>query len=213
LSHDDVQFVQALGLPVSQLAKAIGKSRQAVNRGLRSARSYLKPQDLTRALRFWRSSDADFFAVAKEKVCEFYPEVAKAILDTATFECGPFSPDIPGEYWFVCGDFVAFKGALPSCAQQLETLCDLETAQVKLFLNRGDEEANRWAEKYLENATQVFRCRTVNLQLLPVTLLRIDDQQNVDLFGVSDIGFIPLSRQEAIRLRRVIADLLVKDAA
>jgi hypothetical protein len=214
VSDGDVKFVDALGVPVSQLARALGKSRQAVNRGLRSARDYLKPQDLTKVLQFWRQSDAEFYAVAKDKVCEFYPEIANAILENAAFESAtPFSTDIPGEYWFICGDFVAFKAALPSCAQQLEVLCALESAQVKLFLNKGDNIANRWAEKYRDNATQVFPCKTVNLQLLPVTLLRIDNDENVDLFGVSDAGFTALSRQEAARLRRVIEDSLFKDAA
>ncbi|HEV8695344.1 MAG TPA: hypothetical protein VGQ93_14350, partial [Lysobacter sp.] len=148
MSHGDVEFVEALGVPVSEVAKAIGKSRQAVNRGLRSARDYLKPQDLTKALRFWRNSDAVFFAVAQKKVCEFYPEIASAILGNAAFESdSPFSANIPGEYWFICGDFVAFKSTLVSCAEQLARLCAIETAQVKLFLNNGDKEATRWAEK------------------------------------------------------------------
>jgi len=210
MSERDQKLVQALGIPVAQLATALDKSRQTVTRGIRAEAPYLKPTDLARALETWRTSDAGLYTIAKARICEIYPEVADSILEAARAGGSvTFSTDVPGEYWLLAGDFVGFRNDLPTCAKQVEMLCSLPTAQVKLFVNERDERAaSRLAGKFGRNTTLVIPCRTVDLSMVPTTLLRIDHDDNLDLFGVSDSGFVPLSRHEASRLRLVAEDVL-----
>lgn len=207
----DQALVRSLGVSVAQVAGALDRSRQTVNRGIRSDNEYLKPNDLLKALEAWRRADAGLYAVAKTKICEIYPEIADAILEAAGLGGTiAFSTTVPGEYWLVCGDFVGFRSHLSVCAKQLESLCSLDTAQVKLFVNLRDKvAAQRFVVRFQGEKPQLITCKA-GLDLLPTTLLRMDQEGNIDLFGVSDAGFIPLSRHEATRLRVVIQDTLLK---
>jgi hypothetical protein len=210
----DQTLVQSLGIRVAELASALDKSRQTVNRGIRGHNNYLRPADLIRALEVWRSSNTGLYAVAKSKICELYPEVADSILElTRSSGSVEFSTGLPGEYWMICGDFVGFRNTLPSCAKQIEHLCALKTAQVKIFVNERDYfAAERLASKFQHHDAQAIRCR-FDLRFFPTTLLRMDYDDTIDLFGVSDAGFTPLSRKEATRLRVMIQDVLLRPSA
>ena len=196
-------------MSAAQVAGALSKSRQTVNRGIQSPSDYLKPADLAKALEFWRQSDSHLYSIAKTTICSMYPEFAGAILAAAEGNGSPtFSTTIPGEYWFICGDFVGFRNSLTACSGEIEKLCENEDAQVKLFVSERDKvAASRLSVRFKENNTQIFVCNDPALQVAPSTLLRTDYDDNIDLFGASDAGFIPLSRQEAGRLRFVMQDL------
>jgi hypothetical protein len=212
MSDRDQTLVESLGIPVAQLAIALEKSRQTVNRGIHGAADYLKPADLVKALEVWRASNAPLYAVAKAKICEIYPELAVSILEAARSGSSvAFSVDVPGEYWFICGDFVGFRNSLQVCAKDLETLCALEDAQVKLFINERDYfAAQRLASRFQEYNAHAVLCTNVDLRLFPSTLLRMDYDDNIDLFGVSDQGFTALSRQEATRLRVSVQEFFLQ---
>ncbi len=210
MSARDQNLVAALGVSVAQVADAVGRSRQAVNRGIQKGSNYFGAADLAHALTTWRESDAQLFSVAKAKVCELYPDIKDAVLQALDEGLSTsFSVVAPGEYWFVTGDLMGFKTDLPSCAAQLESLCALPAAQVKIFIGQDDEKAAlRMEAKYRANNTQTVLCKSVNLKFAPSTLLRIDPDNNLDVYGASDAGFTPLSSQEASRLRIAIQNLL-----
>ncbi len=213
MSSRDQELVRSLGIPVAQVAVALERSRQTVNRGLAQERDYLRAIDLSKVLHTWRSSNASLYTLARSKICEIYPEIAEAVLDAASHGGSTaFSVDVPGEYWLISGDLVGFKTNLPACSKQLEKLFRLDTAQVKLFVTERDRiAAQRLARTFSDTGTRAIVCKSVDLQLVPTTLLRIDHSDNMDLFGVSDIGFLALSRQEASRLRLIAQDALYKD--
>jgi hypothetical protein len=58
---------------------------------------------------------------------------------------------------------------------------------------------------------QVIKCTDVDLRMVPTTLLRIDLDGKMDLFGVSDTGFTPLSQREATRMYDVMDEALLAD--
>ena len=72
--------------------------------------------------------------------------------------------------------------------------------------------AQRLANKF-RNGAQAILCEKVDLRLFPSTILQMDHDDNIDLFGASDAGFTPLSRQEAARLRVSVQDFLLKPNA
>lgn len=204
MSGRDQELVQSLGVSVSVVASALNKSRQTVNRGIRAAGDYFKPRDLIQALEFWGKSDSALYSVARTKICEMYPEVAEAIAASADTGPSPFSTEVPGEYWFVTGDFPNFRTNLPVCSDQLEALSGRPDVQIKLIVNKRDfSVAHRFAARF-EKSVEPVLCKNINFQFVPSTLLRIDHLDKMDLFGVSDTGFTPLSRQEAARLRAEI---------
>lgn len=218
MAHRDQQLVSALGIPLARVARAMDKSRQTVNRGVRSASDYFKPADFVRALGFWRSTNPKLFALAKEKVCELYPEVAGAVLEAAEVSNSgiSFSTEVPGEYWFLCGDFLAFRNSLAVCSGELERLCGNQAAYVSLFVSARDRQAvlaaTRLKLRFESDASgriHVVPCTDHNLEGIPSTLLRIQDDGTMELFGVSDHGFVGLSRQEAARLRKFVQENLL----
>jgi hypothetical protein len=215
LSERDKQLVETLGISVRQMAITLKKSRQTVNRGVHAEADYFKLPDLAKALDTWRTSDQSLYAVAKNKICEIYPEITEAVLSAVeNNETTPaFSVDLPAEYWLVCGDFIGFRNSLTVCWKQIEEICQHSDAQLKLFVNKRDlASAQRFALKYRDSGLQVVPCINVDLQLVPTSLLRMDDNDVIALFGVSDNGFIALSRQEASRLRLVIQNTLLPSA-
>jgi hypothetical protein len=214
VSQIDRQLVSALGIPVARVAGALNKSRQTVTRGLHSDGDYFKPSDLAAALTHWRTSDAGLYALAKAKICELYPqEVADAVIRALeAAEPTQFTPDIPGEYWLICGDFFSFRTSSPMCARQLEAVCGLDETQVKVFINKRDmANAQRWCARHGDHHVHLI-VTPVDLLMMPSTLLRIDHDDNIDLFGVSDRGFVGLARHEAARMRVVVEDTLLVGA-
>jgi hypothetical protein len=209
MSKRDGELVRALGLSVAQMAKALGRSRQTVNRGISQQQDYFKPADLAEALGYWRGSKPDLYMLARQKIRDLYPEIAKAVLDaTGAPDALPLSADVPGQYWFITGDFVALRNNLPRCAKQLEELCGHKGSEVTLFVNQRDEvPARRLAARFPKSARMIL-CQ-IDLRLVPSTLLRMDTEDNMDMFGASDSGFIALSRQEAARLRVSVQDILL----
>lgn len=209
MSNLDQKFLQTLGIPVSKVAIALQKSRQTVNRGIQSEKGdFFKPPVLARALGAWRSSDPDLYAIAKETICDLYPEpTQRAVLEALQLnKTAPFAV-MGGEYWLITGDFVGFRDGLRTCVEQLEKLCLLESAQITLFVNATKpaySAANKLKKRFEDGKIQVFPCNDFDLSLVPTMLLRIDEQEKIHLYGVSDHGFVSLSPQEATRLRMVI---------
>jgi hypothetical protein len=212
VSLRDQNLVTELDIPLARVAEAMVKSRQTVTRGVSGSEDYFKVNDLAKALSFWRNSNTELYSRAREAICKIYPDVCEAVKAAADAGNHPlFSLDVVGEYWLICGDFVGFRSNLPSCAKQIELLCQRDDNQISFFVNEHDERsAIRWASQLGERA-QVIRCTTVALGMMPTTLLRIDDADTMDLFGVSDTGFTPLARTEAARMRLVMQDGIQKD--
>jgi hypothetical protein len=214
VSQLDRQLVSALGIPVARVADALNKSRQTVTRGLHSNGTYFKPSDLAAALTHWRASDAGLYALAKAKIFELYPrEVADAVIAALeAAEPAQFTTDVPGEYWFICGDFFSFRTSASMCARQLEAVCGLDETQVKLFINKRDTaNAQRWSARHGDQRVQMI-VTPVDLLMMPSTLLRIDHDDKIELFGVSEKGFVGLARHEAARMRVVVEDTLLVGA-
>lgn len=213
VSNRDKALVESLGLSVAQVAGVLAKSRQTVNRGIRADGDYFKVPDLAKVLGRWRKSDAELYFFAKDNICRIYPELAASILRAIEeSEIEEFSPDVAGEYWFVCGDYIGFRNNLSNCSDQIDILCMSDDSQLKIFVSPRDIlSVQRQIQKYPGKNTQFIPCSKVDLSLIPSTLLRLDMNDNMDLFGASDKGFVPLSRQEAARLRVAIHDLLLRD--
>lgn len=193
------------------MAAAMRRSRQAVNRGVQGEADYFKLPVLARALESWRLTDRELYAVARNKICELYPEAADAIL--AAVEQGDsaptFSTDSEGEYWLVCGDFSGFRSGWPDCSRQIEEICGHENSHLKLFINKRDiTSANRFAKKH--GNVDVVLCTSLDLNLGTTVLLCTDKNDAISLFGVSDAGFVGLSGQEARRLRSAIQGSLLE---
>lgn len=213
MSNRDQNLVKALGIPVAQIAEAMNKSRQTVTRGVQLSKpndDYFKPADLTTALSHWRANNAPLYALAKTKVCELYGDVASAIISAVESSSRPaFSIVLPGEYWLLCGDYAAFRSDLSVCAEQIAALASADDTQIVMFYGERDRRsALRWATNLVgEHGKEKVRpilCQDADLLVMPTSLLRIDDDDNIDLFGATDVGFVPLSNHEASRLRTVI---------
>lgn len=210
MSQRDQELIDSLGIPVARLAQAIDKSRQTVNRGIKNpARDYFKPAILIKALENWRDNDPSLFALAKSAICDRYPGARDAVLraleDGTSDE--PFTADVWGEYWLISGDLCGFQKSVPLCLQQLRALSHLEDTQIKLFVPATRDQiraATRLIPGAPTGAVQVFACDSLDMRLVPTILLRIDDADDLHLYGVSPAGFTPLSRHEAARLRTVI---------
>jgi len=205
LGKRDRMLIKELNIPIAKMASVLGKSRQAVNRGIALDDNYFSEFDLTTVLESWRESNASFYQIAKKKVCEVYPNVAEAILEATELEhYSAFSIDVSGEYWLVTGDFGGFLSALPKCLKQLKSLCEkrIDLAQVKIFTNIDDKPtAEYFVEKTKNCGTEYILCKDVELRAAPTTLLRMSEEYGLDVFGVSDRGFVPLSCVEASRMR------------
>jgi hypothetical protein len=211
MSKRDRGLVRELGISVAQLAAALDRSRQAVNRGIAQSKDYLKPADLVTALGYWRKSNVELYRLASDRIREIYPEIAKAVVASmGGAEAIPFSPDVPGQYWLVTGDYVGFRNDLPRCAAQFEELCGQKHAEVTVFVNRRDEVPARRLEARFAKRVHVMVCET-DLRLMPSTLLRMDEQDGIDMFGASEGGFISLAHSEAARLRIAVQDTLMKE--
>jgi hypothetical protein len=212
LAERDRNFIKAVGVPVAQVAFAMGKSRQAVNRGVNLDDNYFKASDFARALESWKREPA-LRGLARDAITALYPEMSDAVLRAAeAMSTSDFAEDVPGEYWFLCGDLPGFRTHLTVCAQQLDTLCANDDAQVKLFVSGKDiEAAQRIEARYPDNFTRAIRCN-LDLTVVPSTLVRTDVDDNIDLFAVTETGFTPLSRGEASRLRMAIYEKLLEPA-
>ncbi len=194
----------------------MAKSRQAVNRGVRSTTNeedYFKAVDLAAALCRWRTADPSLYALARAKIREIYPgDVATSALEAADDVAGSdLAESISGEFWFLCGDFPAFRNGLPRCANQLDILAASNENQIFLFVATRDIRfALRWCRRFEsdgdEGRLHPIECRNDDLLMMPSMLFRIDNNDKMDLFGVSDYGFVSLSNQEASRLRSIITN-------
>ena len=208
----DQDFVRAMGLPIAQLAAAVGKSRQTVFRGVTGAREYFKASDFARMLDYWESSPG-LRLLAKDTVLQFYPEYADAVITVATASSnGDFNPVVPGEYWFVTGDLGSFRSENFVCAEVLMAICKEQHAEVKIFVNIHDVDgAVKIRDDITSVLTRVYRC---NAQLghLATTLLRIDTDGKLVLFAVTERGFVALARNEASRVRVSLHSILIQDS-
>jgi hypothetical protein len=214
VSDRDQALVRALGINEADVARAMDKSKQAVNRGVRSPSHYFKVHDLAKALDFWRASNNELYARARQSICDLFPELADTVLAAANATSpAAFRAEVPGEYWLVSGSFSGFRTNLPRCAAELETLCASPDNQVKLFVNDRDVRSAQLLSKKFggPRRVQIITCTDVDLRLVPTTLLRIDLDGKLDLFGVADVGFIPLSQREAARMHEVLSEALLAD--
>jgi hypothetical protein len=202
MSKRDSALVRGLGLSVAEVARSLGRSRQTVNRGVAQKSDYFKPVDLAAMLGYWRGKNSDTFTLLRKRIDELYPE-AKGALGERT--AAQLSDSGAGQYWFLTGDFVAFTNNLAECASQLEQLCALTSAEVKLFVNERDKVAAQRLQARHPNSVEVIVSK-LDLRVVPSTLIRMDEANNLDMFGAAESGFVLLSRQEAVRLRLAVQD-------
>lgn len=207
MSKRDRAWVREIGLSVAQVAAALGRSRQAVNRGMAQTKDYLRPADLVSALGHWRAGNPGVYRLAVQKVRELYPELAKVVAHAGVPEVLPFSSDVPGQYWLITGDYVAFRSNLAQCASQLDAVCEQKHSGVVFVVGRSDESAARRLEAKFPKRVNV-RVANEGLRLLPSVLLRVAEDGELALFAASDGGFVGLSRSEAARIRLALEDLL-----
>ena len=84
----DQTLIRSLGISVSQIASAMEKSRQTVNRGIHAEAEYFKAASLGKALSLWRVSEPNLYALAKQKVYEIYPfDIVQSVLAAAGIIC------------------------------------------------------------------------------------------------------------------------------
>lgn len=207
MSKRDRALVREIGLSVAQVAAALGRSRQAVNRGMAQTKDYLGSADLVTMLGHWRAENAELYRLAKQKIRELYPELAKFIASEGVPEALPFSP-VPGRYWLLTGDYSAFRTNLARCAEQFDGLCEQKESKMTVLVHERDVAAARRLEGKFGRRIEV-KVAPMDLRLMPSVLLRVEQDGQTDLFGAADAGFIALSRQEATRLRLALQDTLL----
>lgn len=206
MSELDQAFVNELGVSVPRIARAMGRSRQTVYRGIHGDRPYFKAVDLAKALSYWQQTDRELYAVAQTIIRDIYPaEMADTVVAAASERVSQaFNANAPGEYWFGTGDFIGFLKHLSTCKRQLEIIAGNGAARLKLFVHRYDiDRATKWI-RALPNASvgialfhEMFRypCSSMILQVT---------DNNMNLFGASNFGFITLSGHEAWRFRLML---------
>jgi len=217
MSARDHEFVQALGVSKSRIAAAIGKTRQAVNRGLRerqgNADDYFKAADFVRMLEFWQT-DPTLRGLVKEAVASLYPELFETVgrvVEAAGAR--EFDVTIEAAYWFYTADLASMRSDSPGCADQLTQICRHPRAHVKVIVQGYDRDTavqNYQGPEFPHS--MVFKCKSAEvLDHSLTTVLRIEATGQMQLFVVGDTGFTPVGRSEAARIRRSLSRLLEHD--
>lgn len=213
MSARDRKLVEAIGISKSELARRLKRARQTISRGIASDNDFFNEYNLSHMLGGWQNKDSVLFNVTRDKICELYPDIAEFVIESSLKKKeSALSVQENADYWVVTGDFAAFKNNHEICWEQFCNICAAESKNINIliFINRRDLPVTRKAlQKYLDRSAERIRpipCGELDLSVLPTYVIRISHEGDVDMYGLSDAGFVTLSRNEAIKLRAYIAD-------
>lgn len=212
MSEQDFDLVRTTGYPVARIAEILDKSRQTVGRGIKRPDNYFGPQEIIKIISHFEEKNDPLSVPLTTQACKSYPEIADVILSALGKAVSLQDLDEDGEYWFICGDFTAFRTSFLHCFERLLSLSTDQMRHLVVFTNDSEHRSTSRAFRTSRNQNvQIVPCRNIDLRLALPMLLHQDNHRNVALYVASEHGFIHLSEKEAERMRFFIIDNLMPE--
>lgn len=202
MSLRDQTFVDALGLSISEIAKSVGKTDNALRRGVRLEKDYLNPRDILKVFEYLKHAEPVIARAFTAKVLQIYPEMSGFLEDVF---------DERGDYWVASGSFLEFLGAYSRAGSDLIERIKKSGSSLAMFVPGADTRS--WDE-YLKRhgvsqpQSVVYACELNQLMLARFLVIFTSESGRVHLFEAEPEGLRQVAPIEASRIKGGLTQLM-----